>query len=151
MTGGPLVARSKRLCKIIAGLGFRDQERVRRLAALYTAAGAEVIDVALDPAVVSAALDGARLGQAWAAAEGRKVALPTLMVSLGLDDDPHVGAALLDVSLCATCAGCTIVPLRTCAGRPLEVRAPECPQCLQCIGQCPHGAITLAPPAHSPT
>jgi ferredoxin len=143
--------RHRRLCKIIAGLGFRDQERVRRLAALYAAAGADLLDVALDPDVVTAALEGARLGQRWAAAEGREVPLPVIMVSLGLDDDPHVGAALLDVSLCATCAGCTIVPLRTCAARPLEARAPECPQCLQCIGQCPHGAITLAPPVQAET
>ena len=101
-----------------AGSAIATFERVRRFSLLYTLAGAELIDVALDEAVVRAARDGIRLGKELGA-----VREPLDHGDLGLAEDPHIGAALLDRSVCATCGGCTIEPLRICAERPLEVRA----------------------------
>lgn len=129
------------LCKVISGLGSRDVERVRRLAALYSLAGADWLDVAMEPEVVAAAVEGI----AWAEAQGGRRLATRIMVSCGLDSDPHIGSALLDVSVCATCSACVIADLKACASRPLEVRAPECPSCQACIGACPYGAIRTTP------
>lgn len=132
-------------CKVISGIGGTQLERVRRLCALYAAAGARYVDVAGEPAVVRAGLQGLEDAGAFAGPHACE-----LMFSVGLGGDPHVGAALLDTSVCATCPGCTIEPLRLCAERPLAVRAPECPACMRCIGACPYGAITLAQPPPAP-
>jgi len=134
-----------RFAKVISGLGMCDPDRVRCFASLYTLAGATVIDVAAKPEVVSAAREGIDLAFEAANGQAKQIIPPMLMVSIGLDEDPHIGAALLHRSICASCPECTIVPLKECAERPLEVRAPECPECMECIGKCPYGAITIAP------
>jgi NAD-dependent dihydropyrimidine dehydrogenase PreA subunit len=134
-----------RFAKVISGLGMCDPDRVRCFASLYTLAGATVIDVAAKPEVVSAAREGIDLAFEAANGKAKQIVPPMLMVSIGLDEDPHIGAALLHRSICASCSECTIVPLRECAERPLAMRAPECPDCMECIGKCPHGAITIAP------
>ena len=133
-----------RFAKVISGLGMCDPDRVRCFASLYTLAGATVIDVAAKPEVVAAAREGIDLACASAKSQAKEIVPPMLMVSIGLDEDPHIGAALLHRSICASCPECTIVPLRECAERPLELRAPECPDCMECIGKCPYGAITMA-------
>lgn len=129
------------LCKIISGIGGRDLARVQRLASLYALAGADWLDVALDPAVVEAAMAGLQ----WAQAHAARPLTMRIMVSCGLPDDPHVGAALLDTSVCATCTGCVIPELLTCVQRPLAERSAQCPACQACIGACPYGAIRVAP------
>jgi Fe-S-cluster-containing hydrogenase component 2 len=126
--------------KVICGVSLRDPEIVSRIATLYTMAGVTVLDVALDVEVVRAARRGIRLAQTLRA----DVSAPVIMVSLGLGTDPHIGAALLHPSICATCSGCVIEELRLCAERPLEVRSPECPSCMKCLSACPHGAIRFA-------
>jgi ferredoxin len=125
-------------CKIISGLGGKDLQRVERLAELYGRAGADWFDVDLDPAVVAAALRGLQTAQALDTTK--------IMVSCGLEGDPHVGAALLDTAVCATCAGCVIPELLACVQRPLAERAHECPSCAKCFAACPLGAIRVAQP-----
>ncbi|MBI5611263.1 MAG: hypothetical protein HY902_20485 [Deltaproteobacteria bacterium] len=125
-------------CKIISGLGGKDLVRTQRLAELYGRAGADWFDVDLDPAVVAAARRGLK---AAGAEQDCKI-----MVSCGLEGDPHVGAALLDAAVCATCPGCVIPELLACAQRPLELRAHECPSCAKCFAACPLGAIRVAAP-----
>lgn len=140
------MAAARPFCKIIAGISGRDLQRTFRLAALYQLAGADWLDVAADASVVQAAQHGI----AWAKARQtlHKDFPHTLqiMVSIGVISDPHVGAALIDSSICATCSGCVIPELKACADRPLSIRAPECPTCLACIGACPFGAIALSAP-----
>ena len=133
-----------RFAKVISGLGMCDPDRVRCFASLYTLAGATVIDVAAKPDVVAAAREGIDRSFEASKEQHKRSAPPMLMVSVGLDEDPHIGAALLHRSICASCPECTIVPLRECAERPLEIRAPERPDCMECIDKCPHGAITIA-------
>ncbi len=133
-----------RFCKIICGLGMSDALVARRMATLYALAGADALDVAADPDVVAAARAGFDDADRIAGLEGRILVAPALLISVGLQSDPHVGRALLHRSICATCAGCSIPSLRLCAERPLELRAPECPGCMACIGACPYGAITVA-------
>ncbi len=138
--------RQRAYTKIICGLSMRDPGVVRKIATLYTLAGATVIDVALDPAIVGAAIGGIQDARAIDAA----VAQPAVMVSHGLASDPHIGAALLHPSICATCDCCVIEELRLCAERPLPERAPECPSCMKCLDACPHGALRFAPAIASP-
>lgn len=83
--------RARRWCKVICGLGMRDPVVVQRLAALYTQAGASALDVAADPHIVTAARRGIADGVDLARAEGRTAVAPLVMVSLGLEGDPHVG------------------------------------------------------------
>lgn len=126
--------------KVICGVSLRDPEIVERIATLYTLAGVTVVDVALDTEIVAAA----KRGIARAQALNPQTKAPVVMVSLGLDSDPHIGAALLHPSICATCSGCVIEDLRVCAERPLAVRAPECPGCMKCLSACPYGALRFA-------
>ena len=128
-------------CKIISGLGGRDLQRIHRLSALYRLAGADWLDVAADPAVVKAAVQG----RAWAEQQPSCPSQPMkIMVSVGLAGDPHVGAALIDAAVCATCSGCVLGELKACVDRPLPTRAPECPSCQRCAPACPLGAIRMA-------
>ncbi|MSP90623.1 MAG: hypothetical protein EXR79_02275 [Myxococcales bacterium] len=80
--------RERRFCKIIIGLGRFDLPLVERMACLYAWAGAHALDVAPRTDVVAAALRGFER----AVSLRSDVAVPLLMVSLGLPGDPHVAA-----------------------------------------------------------
>lgn len=90
--------------KLICGASFQHLPAIRYLALVYTLAGADCIDVAADPAVISAAQAGIEMAtqmievaqQRGFAAKGR----PWLMVSFNDGEDPHFRKAEFDASTC---------------------------------------------------
>lgn len=130
------------LCKVICGIGSRKAKRIRNLSAIYTAAGAHVLDMAPHIDVIEAV----QAGVAWAQRHFPDAHSPLLMVSLGTHDDPHVGTPLLDLAVCETCTHCWCEVEKWCAARPLEVRHPECPSCMACLRACPFDAISIVQP-----
>ncbi|MEM8716715.1 MAG: LdpA C-terminal domain-containing domain [Cyanobacteria bacterium P01_G01_bin.4] len=87
---------------------------VRNLAFIFTAAGADCIDMAADPAIVRAA----RMGVAAALEQYPQAKAPWLMASFNDGEDPHFRKAIALTDTCPT----------------------DCPQ--PCIASCPPAAIS---------
>ncbi|HHP7244425.1 MAG TPA: circadian clock protein LdpA [Elainellaceae cyanobacterium] len=90
--------------KLICGASFQHLPAIRNLALAYALAGADCIDVAADPAVVAAALEGIQsakslLGDARIRGFGA-AKLPWVMVSLNDGEDPHFRKAKFDATAC---------------------------------------------------
>ena len=109
--------------KLICGASFQDLSAVRNLALSYSLAGADCIDVAADPAVITSAKEGiaaakeqANIAQKKGFPGGRT---PWLMVSLNDGEDPHFRKAEFNPTECPT----------------------ECPR--PCENICPASAITF--------
>lgn len=90
--------------KLICGASFQDLSAVRNLALSYSLAGADCIDVAADPAVITAAKEGiaaARKKKDIAHQQGfHWRGTPWLMVSLNDGEDPHFRKAEFNSTEC---------------------------------------------------
>lgn len=89
--------------KLICGASFQHLPAVRNLTLAYTLAGADCVDVAADPAVITAAREAmwAASRLADAGSEAFKFnGLPWLMVSLNDGEDPHFRKAEFDAAKC---------------------------------------------------
>jgi Fe-S-cluster-containing hydrogenase component 2 len=80
--------------KLICGASFQHLPAVRSLTLAYTLAGADCIDVAADPAVISAAQEALKVAKtlvkdAQTRGFNYKGSSPLLMVSLNDGEDPH--------------------------------------------------------------
>jgi Fe-S-cluster-containing hydrogenase component 2 len=114
--------------KLICGASYQHLPAIRSLTLAYSLAGADCIDVAADPAVITAAQEGiraAREQQLKSQLKGEMAqgslseSTPWLMVSINDGEDPHFRKAKFDVTQC-----------------PLD-----CPQ--PCVKVCPADAIDL--------
>jgi len=94
--------------KLICGASFQDLSTIRNLALAYSLAGADCIDVAADPAVITAAKEGIDAAKKIADTEQQQGfsghGTPWLMVSLNDGEDPHFRKAEFNASQCPT--GC---------------------------------------------
>ena len=79
--------------KIICAAGTEDTKIVHNIALVYTLAGADCIDMALNPEVVSSAQSGVEKALAIAKKWGLERSAPILCVSLGMEGDQHVRKA----------------------------------------------------------
>ncbi len=90
--------------KLICGASFQHLPAIRSLVLAYTLAGADCIDVAADPAVISAAKTALKFAANFVATNGDKripmLGLPWLMVSLNDGEDPHFRKADFDAATC---------------------------------------------------
>ncbi|AFY59582.1 circadian clock protein LdpA [Synechococcus sp. PCC 6312] len=102
-------------CKLITGASFQDLPQIHNLALAYTLAGVDCIDVAADPGVITAALEGIES----ALHHNPELIQPFLMVSLNAGEDPHFRKAVFDPQSCPS----------------------DCPR--PCVGICPAAAITF--------
>lgn len=90
--------------KLICGASFQHLPAVRNLTLAYTLAGADCIDVAADPAVITAAK--AAIGVAMSLVKSNQVQgmgygyQPWLMVSLNDGEDPHFRKAEFNPNVC---------------------------------------------------
>jgi Fe-S-cluster-containing hydrogenase component 2 len=111
--------------KLICGASFQHLPAVRSLVLAYTLAGADCIDVAADPAVISAAKQALTAVSSLADDARSKGfgyrSLPWLMVSLNDGEDPHFRKAEFNPAYCPA----------------------DCPQPCRVI--CPAQAIALQP------
>ncbi len=89
--------------KLICGASFQHLPAVRNLVLAYTLAGADCIDVAADPAVISTAKAALNVAVDIALKTDRGSlgrGLPWLMVSLNDGEDPHFRKAKFDATAC---------------------------------------------------
>ncbi|WP_017328251.1 LdpA C-terminal domain-containing domain [Synechococcus sp. PCC 7336] len=128
--------------KLIGGASLHHLPSVRNLAFVFTAAGADCIDVAADPAVMRAA----RMGVAAALEQYPDITTPWLMASFNDGEDPHFRKATAIAHTCPS--DCPQPCISSCP--PLAIAATEtgisihaqlCYGCGRCEPLCPHDLI----------
>lgn len=82
--------------KLICGASLLDPSEIERLSFVYASAGAHLIDVAAHPDAVRAARRGIE----------RTPFRPIVMVSVGVEDDPHLLKVSKDPAACHHCGHC---------------------------------------------
>ncbi|YAI82005.1 MAG: circadian clock protein LdpA [cyanobacterium endosymbiont of Rhopalodia sterrenbergii] len=137
--------------KLICGASFQDLPAIRTLVLAYALAGADCVDVAADPAVITAAKEALKIAQK--SEYNQKYQLffsqrtPWLMVSLNDGEDPHFRKAYFDAQHCPSdcfrpCK--TICPPRAIIETKEEsfgVVESRCYGCGRCISVCPYQLI----------
>ena len=96
--------------KMICGAGNEDKEYVKKLALVYTLAGAKVLDISANVEVVKFAKEGIDLAINKAKAFNIEVPhRPFIMVSIGMPGDHHVRKSYIDPMTCISCGLCAPV------------------------------------------
>lgn len=148
--------------KLICGASFQHLPAIRSLALVYALAGADCIDVAADPAIISTAREALAVADALAEAAKRKGLVarnpPWLMVSLNDGEDPHFRKAEFQASACPT--NCTrpcetICPAEAIVFDRLQdsysgVDDAACYGCGRCIPICPTQHISTRSYVYTP-
>ena len=131
--------------KMICGAGNEDTEEVRRLAMIYTLAGAKGLDISTTPDVVKAAMDG--IDRAYDVSDKLGIDIgvrPYVMVSVGMPGDHHVRKAFIHEDMCVKCGLCVAPVCPTEAIEPIEIKVEtafviteKCIGCGACSAVCP--------------
>ena len=131
--------------KMICGAGNEDTEEVRRLAMIYTLAGAKGLDISTTRSVVLAAVDG--INRAYEIADKLNIDIgikPFIMISVGMPGDHHVRKAYIHEDLCIKCGLCVAPVCPTVAIEPIEIKVEtafvieeKCIGCGACSAVCP--------------
>lgn len=127
----------KRCFKLVCGAGNEDAQEVEKLVAIYSKAGCNFFDVCAKPEIVDAAKKG--LDRAGIK-ENRYI-----VVSVGIDGDPHITKAVIDQGKCRKCGKCKII----CPHDAIiefdkyKVKKQRCIGCMLCYKTCPHQAIFM--------
>lgn len=96
--------------KMICGAGNEDTEQVKKLAFIYTMAGAKILDISANVNVVKAAKSGVDLAFEYAPKLNINLNIrPFLMVSIGMPGDHHVRKSYIDPFKCIGCGMCAPV------------------------------------------
>jgi len=135
--------REKKCFKLVCGAGNEDVEEVRKLAIIYTLAGAHILDLSANVDVVKAAAKG--IEQAYKLAEKfhKKIKMrPYLNVSIGLRGDPHVRKAQIDQAVCIQCGKCIAVCRQEAITEDFRVKQFRCIGCGDCANLCEVSAIS---------
>jgi ferredoxin len=96
--------------KMICGAGNEDKVQVKKLAFVYTLAGAKILDISANVGVVEAATEGINLAFEYAPKLGvNLITRPFIMVSIGMPGDHHVRKSYIDPNKCVGCGLCAPV------------------------------------------
>ncbi|BAZ10324.1 4Fe-4S ferredoxin, iron-sulfur binding protein [Calothrix sp. NIES-4071] len=140
--------------KLICGASFQHLPAVRSLTLAYALAGADCIDVAADPAVISAAQEALNIASSLAVESRRRgfncgVKMPLLMVSLNDGEDPHFRKAEFDARECPST--CPRPCEKVCPAQAIVfnehsnnfsgVVSQKCYGCGRCVPICPYDII----------
>lgn len=92
--------------KMICGAGNEDKEHVKKLAFIYTLAGAKILDISANVDVVKAAKEGIDKALKY----NSNISIrPFIMVSIGMPGDHHVRKSFIDPFKCVGCGLCAPV------------------------------------------
>lgn len=101
------IIQEQKCFKMICGAGNEDAVQVKRLAFVYTLAGAKILDVSANVNVVKAAIEGIELAYSYSSKIGIEIGLrPYVMVSIGMPGDHHVRKSYIDPFKCIGCTLC---------------------------------------------
>jgi len=96
--------------KLICGAGNEDKIQVKKLAFIYTLAGAKILDISANVEVVKAAVEGIDLAFNYASKlDITLITRPFIMVSIGMPGDHHVRKSYIDPNKCVSCGLCAPV------------------------------------------
>jgi len=128
--------------KLVCGAGNEDAEEVKRLAVLYTLAGAKGMDVSATVEVVKSCMEGVEI--AFDLAKEFDINLktrPFIMVSVGMPGDHHVRKSYIDLDICLKCD--LFIPVCPTDAIPesLIVIKEKCIGCGNCSSICPRSDI----------
>ena len=102
---------NQELCfKMICGAGNEDAPYVKRLALVYTLAGAKILDISANVDVVKKAKEGIDL--AYELSKDLNIEIghrPFIMVSIGMPGDHHVRKSYIEPNKCVKCNLCAPV------------------------------------------
>ena len=134
----------RRCFKLVCGAGNEDAEEVRKLATVYTIAGANLLDLSANLEVVRAAKRGIEAAFELAGKLGREVKMrPYMNVSIGIKGDPHVRKAVIDPDKCVMCGACIPECRQEAINEDFKVREYKCIGCGDCEKVCESGAVSF--------
>lgn len=136
------IMQQRRLFKLVCGAGNEDPEEVRKLAFIFTLAGATMLDLSANTDIVDAAAEGIRKACEIAPLLGRSIEIkPYLNVSVGLKGDPHVRKAQINLNKCSKCGRCITICQQKAINDDFKVRRCRCIGCGHCEVICPKAAV----------
>ena len=123
--------------KLVCGAGNENADEVRRLAVVYSLAGANGFDVSAKPDVVEACVEGIDLAYSYADHFRRRIPVrPFVTVSVGMPGDHHVRKAYI-IDDCVSCDLCIPVCPTDAIPEDLEIIPELCIGCGNCEAACP--------------
>ncbi len=131
--------------KLVCGAGNEDAVEVRRLALIYTLAGANGFDVSASPEVVESCVAGIKRAYELSSSLGLPIQnRPFITVSVGMSGDHHVRKAKIIVDKCVECNLC--IPACPTDAIPMNlIVIPElCIGCGHCEAACPPRIAAIA-------
>ena len=130
--------------KLVCGAGNENAEEVKRLAVIYTLAGAKGFDVSATVPVVKACMEGIDFAFGMAKEFGVALSLrPFIMVSVGMPGDHHVRKASISPEKCIKCRLCVAVCPTGAIKNPPDLTRAMCIGCGNCSAICPVAAISF--------
>ena len=127
--------------KLICGASFQHLPAIRDLVLVYSLAGADCIDVAADPAVITMAKEALAIAANIAASQpgnAEPPQKPLLMMSINDAEDPHFRKAIFDPDQCPS--DCPRPCEKICPAIAIDhtgVISDRCYGCGRCIPICP--------------
>jgi ferredoxin len=96
--------------KMICGAGNEDAIQVKKLAFIYTLAGAKILDVSANTNIITSASEGIDLAFEYASKLNiNLITRPFIMASIGMPGDHHVRKSYIDPFKCVGCGMCAPV------------------------------------------
>jgi ferredoxin len=136
------ILQERRLFKLVCGAGNEDPREVKRLALVFTLAGAGMLDLSANADIVDAAQEGVRAAYSLAPRIGRQIGIqPFLNVSIGIKGDPHVRKARIDLKKCTQCGRCMKACSQDAIRKDFSVLKFRCIGCGHCECVCAAQAI----------
>lgn len=123
--------------KLVCGAGNENVDEVRKLAMIYTLAGANGFDVSAVPAIVRSCVAGIEKAYSLSGALGRSIPdRPFITVSVGMPGDHHVRKAYITES-CVDCGKCIPVCPTDAIPSSYKIIRELCIGCGNCEAVCP--------------
>lgn len=123
--------------KLVCGAGNEDEDEVRKLAVIYTLAGANGFDVSATPSVVRACKEGIQHAYDMASDFSIRIkTLPFITVSVGMPGDHHVRKAIV-TDACVDCGLCIPACPTDAIPENYVVIREKCIGCGDCEAVCP--------------